>query len=303
MIVDLKPLIDATGMLEAVLGAYQVLIGVAEHRGDAGRVAVLAEQLENLGQIRNWGRAVAQSLVVRARRYAIEGRIAETRACLSRLEKLEADFPASTLCAWSGISSCCLMVRAFLHLAENRHPFAISILRELRQEAAANGDQLQSLRLALMLSETLFAAGQRGDAESLFEDVLRDAETAGLRQSMLDGSREIGSLLFRFEEMALGAGRCRELLPFVRKLIESWRESRPQPIPDATVDTTGYLSPRERDILERIARGQSNKEIARNLGIAPETVKSHVKNIFLKLAVDRRAQAVSRALSLGLVRA
>jgi LuxR family transcriptional regulator, maltose regulon positive regulatory protein len=62
------------------------------------------------------------------------------------------------------------------------------------------------------------------------------------------------------------------------------------------------LSPRERNILERIGQGQSNKEIARELGIAPETIKSHIKNIFIKLAVDRRAQAVSRAQSLGLVR-
>jgi LuxR family maltose regulon positive regulatory protein len=73
--------------------------------------------------------------------------------------------------------------------------------------------------------------------------------------------------------------------------------------PNGIADEAGSLSPRERDILERIASGQSNKEIARNLGIAPETVKSHVKNIFVKLAVDRRAQAVSRALTLGLVRA
>jgi DNA-binding CsgD family transcriptional regulator len=39
------------------------------------------------------------------------------------------------------------------------------------------------------------------------------------------------------------------------------------------------LSPRERYILELIGGGQSNNEIARALGIAPETVKSHVKNI------------------------
>jgi LuxR family maltose regulon positive regulatory protein len=38
------------------------------------------------------------------------------------------------------------------------------------------------------------------------------------------------------------------------------------------------------------------------LKIAPETVKSHVKNIFIKLAVERRSHAVARALSLGLIR-
>jgi LuxR family transcriptional regulator, maltose regulon positive regulatory protein len=61
------------------------------------------------------------------------------------------------------------------------------------------------------------------------------------------------------------------------------------------------LSPREISIVDLIGHGQSNKEIARQLGIMPETVKTHVKNIFLKLGVERRAQAVSRAYTLGLI--
>ncbi len=60
------------------------------------------------------------------------------------------------------------------------------------------------------------------------------------------------------------------------------------------------LSPRERNILELIGEGRSNKEIARSLRITPETVKSHVKNMFVKLGVERRAQAVARAQGLGL---
>ncbi len=58
------------------------------------------------------------------------------------------------------------------------------------------------------------------------------------------------------------------------------------------------LSVREGDILKLIAEGLSNKEIARKLAIAPETVKSHVKHIFTKLNVLKRAQAVSCAQSL-----
>ena len=61
------------------------------------------------------------------------------------------------------------------------------------------------------------------------------------------------------------------------------------------------LSPRETDILTLIAGGLSNKEIARSLDIGPETVKSHLKSVFTKLGVERRAQAVSRAQTLGLV--
>jgi len=54
--------------------------------------------------------------------------------------------------------------------------------------------------------------------------------------------------------------------------------------------------------LALLSEGRSNKDIARALSIAPETVKSHVKNIFGKIGVERRAQAVSRAMSLGLIR-
>lgn len=61
------------------------------------------------------------------------------------------------------------------------------------------------------------------------------------------------------------------------------------------------LTPREQDILAMISQGLSNKHIARTLTISPETVKSHVKNIFLKLAVSTRAAAVSRAGALGLL--
>jgi ATP/maltotriose-dependent transcriptional regulator MalT len=64
---------------------------------------------------------------------------------------------------------------------------------------------------------------------------------------------------------------------------------------------TGYraLSSRESSILRMIAHGMSNKRIAQSLGIAPETVKSHAKNIFVKLSTRTRAQAVARAESIG----
>ena len=61
------------------------------------------------------------------------------------------------------------------------------------------------------------------------------------------------------------------------------------------------LTARERDILAMISQGLSNKRIARACDISPETVKSHVKSILLKLAVSSRAEAVSQAGSLGLL--
>jgi DNA-binding CsgD family transcriptional regulator len=62
------------------------------------------------------------------------------------------------------------------------------------------------------------------------------------------------------------------------------------------------LSPREIDVLERLAAGESNKEIARRLGISPKTVKTHVARLYEKLGTQRRVQAVEKARFLALIR-
>ena len=70
---------------------------------------------------------------------------------------------------------------------------------------------------------------------------------------------------------------------------------------EAAQDSGMPLSARERTIVLLMGHGLSNKRIARQLSIAPETVKSHAKRIFLKLTVQTRAQAVYRASALGLI--
>jgi DNA-binding NarL/FixJ family response regulator len=61
------------------------------------------------------------------------------------------------------------------------------------------------------------------------------------------------------------------------------------------------LSDRELDILLRVARGRTNKEIARELFISASTVNAHVKNILLKLHAHDRTQAVTIALRRGVI--
>jgi two-component system, NarL family, response regulator LiaR len=61
------------------------------------------------------------------------------------------------------------------------------------------------------------------------------------------------------------------------------------------------LTPRETEVLRQIAFGRSNKEIADALAIGDETVKTHVGNVFAKLQVENRSQAIVQALKRGLV--
>lgn len=66
-------------------------------------------------------------------------------------------------------------------------------------------------------------------------------------------------------------------------------------------DAIEDLTPRERDVLRHIALGRANREIAAELDIGDETVKTHVAHLFAKLGVENRAQAIVQALKRGIV--
>jgi len=75
-----------------------------------------------------------------------------------------------------------------------------------------------------------------------------------------------------------------------------------QPRSSAIAREFPELTEREQEILELIARHQTNPEIAQRLGLSPKTVRNHVSNIFSKLQVADRAQAIIRARQAGLGR-
>jgi DNA-binding CsgD family transcriptional regulator len=62
------------------------------------------------------------------------------------------------------------------------------------------------------------------------------------------------------------------------------------------------ISGRELQVLELLAAGRSNKEIANELDVSPNTVKTHVAKLFEKLEVRRRTEAILRARELGMIR-
>jgi len=70
------------------------------------------------------------------------------------------------------------------------------------------------------------------------------------------------------------------------------RESAPQEL----------LSEREREVLDLLAKGSANKEIAASLSLSESTIKTHVANIFQKLEVNDRTSAVTQALQRGIIK-
>lgn len=89
-------------------------------------------------------------------------------------------------------------------------------------------------------------------------------------------------------EAIFGPGIAQRMLKYFSAAKAS---APPQPFPE--------LSDREREILELVAQGMTNMEIADRLVLSPKTVRNHVSNIFSKLQVADRAQAVARARDAG----
>jgi DNA-binding CsgD family transcriptional regulator len=143
---------------------------------------------------------------------------------------------------------------------------------------------------------TCFACGDRATIEAC-------QAAADLYQAFLDEGPGSGMLLRRaYARAAAPASADRDVLPFVGRLLSRWDArhvgSSPAQPKGRASDT---LTARELDVLVMINKGFANKHIARTLEISPETVKSHVKHIFSKLAVGTRTEAVFRASFLGLL--
>ena len=301
LVIDRMSLIRAAGMLECVAPAYECLVKIAAYRNNIVHAFTLLEEAEGLAEERGWGRLLAMLQLWRLRLFLDEGRVSEASACLDRLEKLEAAYPAPVRCAWSGIRLIAKVGRASMAAVNNRLHDAIQLLTIARQEAIEGKQLHRALLIAVQLSTTLLQARDAVAAHRVFQDAMRAAAAGKMAQLILDGGPQIGELLASFQDSPRNKPNP-ELISFAEDLMQRWLERRePQAVQNAEISVAELLSTRERNIINLIARGQSNKEVARDLGISPETVKSHMKHIFEKLEVEKRTQAVARAQSLGLV--
>jgi DNA-binding NarL/FixJ family response regulator len=125
------------------------------------------------------------------------------------------------------------------------------------------------------------------------EDSVFAAVRAGARGYLLKGARR-GEIVRAIE--AVGAGEVIFGPGIADRMMTYFRGMRTRP----SAEVFPQLTQRERVILGRIAEGLENNEIARELGLSVKTVRNHASNIFAKLQVAHRAQAIIVAREAGL---
>jgi LuxR family maltose regulon positive regulatory protein len=182
-----------------------------------------------------------------------------------------------------------------LLLALEKPETAVPLLSLLVTSAEQTGRRGSLVEILLLQSLCLHTQGQAAPALSALSDALSIAEGGGYVRLFADEGAVIVGLLRQLPE---GSYRDTLLTHFPPALAGDQELDAPLPVPQALRDP---LTERELDVLRLMTSHLSGPSIARELHISINTYKSHIKNIYGKLGVRSREDAVARAQALKLI--
>jgi serine/threonine-protein kinase PknK len=284
-----------SGVVDFMVASYALLARVKADRGAMAEAAELlaegAKVAERLGLARLRAAVVAE----RIRQLLAARRVREAR-------RIAQDLPDGSN-SHGGIGVTIDQVRigslAAVLSAEGDQDGAAALLDELIADQAVRGQTRAEVTTAVQLTAVHERAARRLAAERTLATALARAVPAGVRQTILDGGPEVTAVLGR-------------LLDQTR--ADAWPVAHPPLPPDQLLALvtlaenekprgafSADLNGREVEILRMLDLGRTNQQIARSLIVTVNTVKWYLKNIYTKLGVANRTEAVSVARRSGLL--
>jgi LuxR family maltose regulon positive regulatory protein len=189
--------------------------------------------------------------------------------------------------------------QARVHLAQGDPSAALAVLSPWRRQVEARGWEDERLKVMVLQAVALQAHGEQDKAVQLLLDALALAESGGFIRIFVDEGRPMAQLLSEAEAIGMMPDSIGKLLAVLE--AEEQKREGTSSLPPPAQPLIEPLSRRELEVLHLIAQGLSNQEICERLFLALDTVKGHNRNIFDKLQVQRRTEAVARARALGLL--
>jgi LuxR family maltose regulon positive regulatory protein len=190
-----------------------------------------------------------------------------------------------------------LLARALIVL--NRPAEAARLLERLFLAAKAGGRVGRVIEILVLRALALQAQGDAAQALACLEDALTLAEPEGYVRIFVDEGPPMARLLYEAVTRGIAPDYARRLLAAFP--VTEPEQTGPSKTHAPTPDLIEPLSERELEVLQLIAEGLTNPEIASRLFLALNTVKTHSRNIYGKLGVHSRTQAVARARALGIL--
>ena len=289
---------EAEGWIEVYLSGYRVLLGLAhaKRRLKDARAALEAGRrfAARRGLLRlDWFLAMRE-----VEHLTRSGECVEARRLLeeagSTLRRLEARFEGGQLWHEHGDYLC---TRAALELAEHMPAQAYANLGSLVEPSDRARSCRTTIRALLLSSLASRALGNLDQATHRLRRALELSRIDGYLRVYLDEGKLVEEL-FKAVIAHVGlAALSSDMVDHMVDILSAF--SAGQEDPDKGL-VANVLTGRERDVLQRLKSGGSNKRIARELDLTDNAVKFHLKNIYRKLGVNGRKLAVSVAVKRGL---
>lgn len=201
------------------------------------------------------------------------------------------------------LSAFSILVSAEILIEEKRCLAAEDLLTNLLEKYPHGVYMLPMLRAKVILAIALFEQHKFKDARKIFIESSRLASTEFYIRPFIDYGPKLESLIsFVLHSENLPAG----IQAFLKGILTMLGKPNgiQRIIPSAATEKfalAASISSREQEILKLLSTGLSNREIAHRCGISPSTVKTHIENIYEKLGVNSRLQAIAQAQLLDLI--
>ncbi|WP_448140445.1 LuxR C-terminal-related transcriptional regulator [Sphingopyxis fribergensis] len=289
------PVIEQSAFQDALIPAFLVAIRAAVSMGEADKAASLIDRAELVAFEREWAPLKAMCIVERARLRLPQTIDAETVVATGEEEAAVLDPLSAQARAFALLSE----MRAYEAIANGDRP-RLTMVAERLLRLASNADDAE-LRATATLLNILPQLSGRCDKMVELETVrfLNHAASVGFRRTIVDVLDVTGvRAVQNFCSEAYSSG---SFLALLKQAEPSRRNPALEGVYSAAPgEAFSFLTEREIEILSALNAGESNKEIARTLQLAPETVKWHLKNVMRKLRANSREEAVQNASTLGL---
>ncbi|RKP47135.1 LuxR C-terminal-related transcriptional regulator [Pararobbsia silviterrae] len=312
LIASRLPSLRESGTIEGALRCYGVLARIAAARGLPGHALVLLAEADALGLRRRWPRLRAAAIAQQIELHIAARSFDAAEVCLRTLAALAAESTAPGYPPRFEIARYHATAQARLALAQGRDATGLSELQWLLEDSMQRRDPLSAVSIELLLVEAMLNAQRYDDAFDRLVALMRRAVSIGLLQTLVDCSDGVSALIESVIETGVRASHdIRDLQPYasailarrarIRHAIRADLKTSDETSAHAAPVAMAQLSDRERTVVALMGQGMTNKQIAIRLCIAPETVKSHAKHVYTKLAVRNRTEAATLAGRLGLV--
>ena len=280
------------GFIEAERTGRYVRAQLAALQGDLETAVNILEDLERIVTAMDEPYVVGELSWQWAAHYIRTGDLKAARQKLQVLDEKIALTKHANLLLWRGW----LFPR--LLTAEGRYQEALAALDESIQRTRAADSKGELVHLLALQALVLDALGEKLPARTALLEGLALGSPENYIWRWLDAGLQLAPLL---RGLRADSGTPQAFLPYLDSLLDACRnvygeaaQSQPQNLSDP-------LTPRELEIMRLICQGYSNPEIASQLVVTLNTVKKHTSNIYGKLGVSSRTQAIAQVHDLDLL--